>query len=296
MVQRRGASLGLALIAMLAFCSSAHAQIVPPRTGGGGVHGGTATSTRPLPEEWRSLYDAGISSFSGGRYEEALGHFRRAHELGGPLSLLYNIALTLDRLNRTAEAIDAYQRYLDLAVDGMHRQTVQTRLTELRSGTGSTTSTTSTTSTGTSGGYAMPIIATPEPTLIPTTYDEPEPPPPAPVGPTWIASWVLLGLTAIGAGVTLGIWLDGQSQFDAFRDRCAAIGGCHQDEIDMHSAHQSETIATALLVVTSLFGAGTIASFVIEGITSTERDVRRAERPRLMLGVGPGSLSLEGTF
>lgn len=83
-------------------------------------------------EQARGLFVAGRAAFDAGRYEEALAHFRRAHELSPRARLLYNIALSADRLRLDDEAIDAYEAHLRLEPDSPERARVEQRLSLLR--------------------------------------------------------------------------------------------------------------------------------------------------------------------
>ncbi|MCA9578886.1 MAG: hypothetical protein KC668_25825, partial [Myxococcales bacterium] len=56
-----------------------------------------------LEGEARASFDAGQRAFSAMRYEQALTYFRLAYEASPHPELLYNIALSADRLRRDAE-------------------------------------------------------------------------------------------------------------------------------------------------------------------------------------------------
>ena len=62
--------------------------------------------------EARNLFEAGRSAFASGRYEEALGHFKRAYELSGRTLLLYNMGVAAERLRRDQEALEAFEGFL----------------------------------------------------------------------------------------------------------------------------------------------------------------------------------------
>lgn len=82
--------------------------------------------------EARGLFLAGEAAFEGGRFEEALEHFERAHELSGRPELLYNIGTTAERLRIDARAIEAYERYLEEIPESPMRANVEGRLRLLR--------------------------------------------------------------------------------------------------------------------------------------------------------------------
>jgi len=85
-----------------------------------------------MDEEARALFQAGSTAFQDGRYEDALGHFRRAHELSRRPQLLYNIGLAADRLRRDAEALEAFEEYLRLVPDTDRQRDVEARVRVLR--------------------------------------------------------------------------------------------------------------------------------------------------------------------
>ncbi|MBX3271239.1 MAG: tetratricopeptide repeat protein [Sandaracinaceae bacterium] len=73
-------------------------------------------------EEARQIFDQAEADFHGARYPEAATGYRRAYELlrdaGRPTAplILYNLGLALERAGREAEAIDAFQRFVDDAI------------------------------------------------------------------------------------------------------------------------------------------------------------------------------------
>jgi tetratricopeptide (TPR) repeat protein len=83
-------------------------------------------------EEARLLFLAGRRAFDGGRFEDALDSFRRAHELTGDPHLLYDIAVTLDRLRRDREALEAFALYLEREPESPDRRDVEARMRILR--------------------------------------------------------------------------------------------------------------------------------------------------------------------
>jgi tetratricopeptide (TPR) repeat protein len=253
----------------------------------------------PPTPEWRTLYDAGSAAFDAGRLTEALDDFTRAHDRGGPAALLYDIALTLDRLNRTTDAIAAYRRYIDAVPEASNRDIVEARLEQLEPPVGTATH------VAPPSGPIMSLVA-PDPVVVaettPPVYSARET---APVGdhweaqgPEWTASWVMLGLTALTTGAAIIVWYDGQARFDALWDLCASPAGCTRTDIAESPAHVNEDATNALMGVSIGLGALTILTFVIEGVVTGNRlRMVRASRSREpQLSLGPGGLSLSGTF
>jgi tetratricopeptide (TPR) repeat protein len=69
----------------------------------------------PVPDDnalARGHHVRGAEAYAAGRYEEALVEFEAAHHVRPMPAFDYNIAKCLDRLNRRAEAVEAYGKYL----------------------------------------------------------------------------------------------------------------------------------------------------------------------------------------
>ena len=252
----------------------------------------------PTTPEWRTLYDAGSAAFDLGRLEEALDDFTRAHERGGPAALLYDIALTLDRLNRTSDAVLAYRRYVAAVPEATNRDLVEARLAQLDPAPGAATHITPAT------GPILSLVA-PDPVVTTTTTSVYTTHTTAPVGdhweeqgPEWSASWVMLSLTALTAAAAIIVWYDGQARFDALRAQCESATGCSATEIARSPAHVNEDATNALLGVSIGLGALTILTFIVEGVVSAGRlrmvHADRSSGPRFSLGLG--SISVSGSF
>jgi len=84
-----------------------------------------------LDEAARLTFQEGREAFVSGDYERALGLFRQAYELSQRPGLLYNIAQTLDRLRRDAEALQALRDYLEAFPDAPNRAEVEARINVL---------------------------------------------------------------------------------------------------------------------------------------------------------------------
>lgn len=117
-----GLALGLATAGTLVGLPAAHAQDAAAQE--------APSSSRDA--EARALFEAGRVAFGDGRFEDALAHFQRSHELSGRPELLYNIGTTADRLRREAEALEAFEGYLAAVPDAPNRREVEGRLRVLR--------------------------------------------------------------------------------------------------------------------------------------------------------------------
>jgi tetratricopeptide (TPR) repeat protein len=83
-------------------------------------------------EEARLLFLAGDRAFEAGRYESALSSFQRAHEITGDTALLYNIAVTADRLRRDDVALEAFESYLAAVPTSPDAPMIRSRIRILR--------------------------------------------------------------------------------------------------------------------------------------------------------------------
>lgn len=84
-------------------------------------------------DEARALFEAGLVAFESARFESALLYFSRSLALSKRAKLHYNIGLTLERLERSHEAVEAYSAYLTALPDADNRDEVEARLSILRS-------------------------------------------------------------------------------------------------------------------------------------------------------------------
>jgi tetratricopeptide (TPR) repeat protein len=83
-------------------------------------------------QEARTLFQAGTMAYSDGRFEEAMRLFEKSYELSRRPSLLFNIASAAERLRMEAEAVAAYEKYLEQVQDAPNRKFVESRLEVLR--------------------------------------------------------------------------------------------------------------------------------------------------------------------
>jgi tetratricopeptide (TPR) repeat protein len=84
-------------------------------------------------ESAKAHFAAGSHDFEAGRFADALGEFEKAYKLSGRAPLLYNIALCHERLGHAAQAIEAFERYLQsLPPDSFERPDAEMRLAHLR--------------------------------------------------------------------------------------------------------------------------------------------------------------------
>lgn len=78
--------------------------------------------------EAKALFREGNEAFTSGDYERALERFEAAYAKSPRARLLYNIATTLDRMQRDEETVAALKRYLTVAPDAPERVEVEQRI------------------------------------------------------------------------------------------------------------------------------------------------------------------------
>lgn len=94
----------------------------------------TPASAEPVADDAaaREYFEAGRVAFEQADYESALTYFRHAYRTSGRGALLYNIAVTADRLQRNQEALEAFEQYLERTEKPVRESEVRTRIEALR--------------------------------------------------------------------------------------------------------------------------------------------------------------------
>jgi tetratricopeptide (TPR) repeat protein len=91
-----------------------------------------ARAESPAEREARMHYTAGQKSFDQAAYAQALEEFQKAYDLSRYPAILYKIALCRDQLGQAAEAIDAYQKYLEADPQSQRKAGIEARITQLQ--------------------------------------------------------------------------------------------------------------------------------------------------------------------
>jgi hypothetical protein len=134
----------------------------------------------------RELFVSGREAFEGGRYEEALQLFQTAYDISQRHLLLYNVGQAQDRLRQDREALESFERYIELNVDPPYSAQVESRIRALRGSIARDEEL-----------RAAAAAATPEPT---SPITEPPPTPSDSQSPITSEWWFWAG---IGGGVAL---------------------------------------------------------------------------------------------
>ncbi|MDD9933636.1 MAG: tetratricopeptide repeat protein [Myxococcales bacterium] len=80
----------------------------------------------------KQLFEAGRVAYDGGHFDNAYENFRLSYELSDKPVLLFNIGMAAERSRRDAEALAAYERYLELQPDASNGGYVRERIRFLR--------------------------------------------------------------------------------------------------------------------------------------------------------------------
>jgi tetratricopeptide (TPR) repeat protein len=219
-------------------------------------------TSRGTDDEARSLFEAGSVAFEEGRFENAMSYFRQAHSLSHRPALLYNIAMTADRLRHDEEALEAYRAYLEAVPDAPQRASVVARIDILEQ-----------------------AIASRAPAA---TLPASEPAPPAPrssdpiVPITLLAGGLVVG--AIGGGLLAG------SALDVASIEGAARGTAWQSVMEAYGRWESLAIAGGVLV--GVGAAVALAGAVWLGVGTNEDGPRSS----VEVAFGLGSVAVRGAL
>jgi tetratricopeptide (TPR) repeat protein len=91
----------------------------------------TPPTSAALTAEARAFFDRGNALFKEGSYAAALAAFSAARRFAPLPELVYNLAVTAERLGHATEAVDYYRQYLREAEHPADEQAVQARIRAL---------------------------------------------------------------------------------------------------------------------------------------------------------------------
>ncbi|MDZ4693746.1 MAG: tetratricopeptide repeat protein [Deltaproteobacteria bacterium] len=98
---------------------------------GGNDNGNDNGNDDVATTESKGHFQAGTTHYNLGRFEDAIGEYRKAYELKNDPVFLFNIAQSYRQLGHAERALFFYRRYLSTAPESPHRNDVQTRIDEL---------------------------------------------------------------------------------------------------------------------------------------------------------------------
>ncbi len=191
-------------------------------------------------------FQVGQSAYERGRYEEALGHFRRSYDLSHRADLLYNMASCAERLARPAEAAELLRRYLAEKPEASDRPQVTEKIEQLSR------------------------EAHPPPPTVTAPAVTPPPRPHTARKAAWATGAVAaaFALAAVGTGAWAIV------EHGSLADGCGATVGCTPAQAD--GLHLAAHLTDAFIAVAAAAAVVTVVLLVID---------RRADRPRAALPV-----------
>jgi hypothetical protein len=93
---------------------------------------GKAADSSERDQRARDRFEQGRAAYKDGRYRDAWAYFHEAYQLSGRPELLYNIGQTADRLGQDADALKAFNMYLERLPNAENRRDVENRVRALR--------------------------------------------------------------------------------------------------------------------------------------------------------------------
>jgi tetratricopeptide (TPR) repeat protein len=231
----------------------------------------------PSPEDTeaaRLAFERGVAAYESGSFEEALVSFQRAYELLHDPQILFNVATVADRLRRDQLALEAYEGYLAGMPAAPDRANVEARIAAIRASLASASSPEETTPPGEGTGTVAPIEPSPPPIEAPALG--PAAPPEGGIALT-VAGGVL-ALAGAGLLVFVAVDLDAASRATTWAE---LLGPYERVPIVSGIGWLAVGVGVGMAAVGAgwlIMGSGTPGS------------------ARADLRLGPGSLSLEGSF
>lgn len=93
---------------------------------------GKTADTSEKDQRARDRFEQGREAYKDGRYRDAWAYFHEAYQLSGRPELLYNIGQTADRLGQDADALKAFNMYLERLPNAENRRDVENRVHALQ--------------------------------------------------------------------------------------------------------------------------------------------------------------------
>ena len=221
-------------------------------------------------QEARALFAAAEAAYEDGRFADAEEHFRRSYELSGRHELLYNIGLSAEQARHDAAALEAYESFVERVPDSSHAARARNRIEALRSIVSGDTP------------AASPAEPANDRSRVETSADT-----------TTVSSggsaapWIVVGAGA--AAAIVGAVLVGVAAADVSAVENAERGTAWADVSEAYGRSEALSIAGFVLLGVGVAAAGAgIGWALAEGGGSGEATAE--------LRVGPGSLTLQGTF
>jgi tetratricopeptide (TPR) repeat protein len=224
----------------------------------------------------RTEFERGRAAYEAGAFEDALTAFQRAYELTQDAQILFNVATVADRLRRDEIALEAYEGYLAGYPAAPDRANVEARIRAIRAARGTTaTETTTVIDADTEIEDTEVVLVEASPPALSVE---------APASSN--ASEGGLVLTVAGGVIALA----GAGLFIATAVEIEAASNA-ETWTDLMGPYDRVPILSAAGVISLVLG-GAIAAVGIGWLVTSGS----ADEPAVALRIGPGSLSIAGSF
>jgi hypothetical protein len=145
---------------------------------------------------------------------------------------------------------------------------------------------------------ATPVVVQPPPPVVvqpppPAQTAPPEPPPPPPSKPVPVAGIVVTSVLTVGAVVTGVLSLSAKS---ALQDEVKSPTATRDSLDSAHSKLTGLALATDILAGSAIVAGGVTLIVGLTGGPAKKDEQKPASLPKVRVGVGPGSVSLLGSF
>lgn len=269
--------LSVLALSTLAASVSVQAQPQPDGTEPAETAEVDATENETRDAEARMRFQLGSQLYERGRFEEASAEFRRAYDLSGRPSLLYNVYLAERDAGNVAAAAEALRRYLDEEEAPENRALLESRLQSLEELAAREHS---------DPQQATPDAPTPDPEpAAETAAPEPQQPPadePAEESarPSLVAPLLLVGGGAAILAAAGGLGLANRTLYNDLQDRCLGGTLCTPSQSgDIDALGRRNLTADVLLGLGGAVVLGGLVWLVLRAI-HPETDVASACGPR----------------
>jgi tetratricopeptide (TPR) repeat protein len=233
--------------------------------------------TNPTPDDLQraeELFQNGRTLYQDGSYDGAITAFKSAYELSGDANLLYNIALSYDRMDAFDEAIEYLEAYRALApaeerdalsekVDSMRRRKLKAQ---------------------TDAGATAPTGPTPAPVATPSTSapTDSEPARKKPAAKDRIygpAAITLTVITVAAAGVGIGLGIASARGRSSAQDQCneGADGDLFCPDTAEGDIERSRNFAIGADVGFAIAGAAGIALIAVIAAKAAKRKKQKRD-------------------
>lgn len=145
----------------------------------------------------------------------------------------------------------------------------------------------------------LQLVAEAAPGVVPASPPVPQPmqtttndsaQPPGAGGPNlapW--AWVMVGTTAVFAGVAGGMWAMGSSDYNSLEKQCGSTQSCTDQEIADSGVKTADTLVNVFIGLAAASAVTAVVLFILDA-------GQHEDSSAVSVNVGPGSLLVDGRF